>query len=165
MRDLQASKRTFRDCALDLSTLHNDVVIVEALLLLDQIVGVSSVLAAVVRRRSLRRELDAADDDPLDERECDSDDGGHRDQDLRKKTGENRRSHDGSGRRDGGNGRITYGESGRKTGKKKGGKKQTARVLGFSLLFYATLIASPLLSAAYIGRSGERKKRKESRIL
>lgn len=140
--------------------------IVEALLLLDQIVGVSSVLAAVVGRRPLRRELDAADDDPLDERECDSDDGGHRDQDLRKEIGENRRSHGGSGRRDGGNGRITSGESGRKTGKKKREGKGKRQGFWVSLCFFTLHFdASPLLSAVYIARSGEREKGKESRIL
>lgn len=167
MRDLRARKRTFRDCVLDLGALHNDVVIVEALLLLDQIVGVSSVLVAVVRRRALRRELDAADEEPLDEREGDSDDGCEGDEDLRQEIGEDSRSHGGSGRRNGGEGRISVGNGSRETKKKQRTerKRQTPWVLGdldFSTAILRSLAAS---SSAYIGSRRERARRKESRIL
>lgn len=63
---------------MDFSALGDDVVVVKALLLLDQVVGEAAILVAAARRLTLRRELHAADEDPLDEGEGDSDDGGYR---------------------------------------------------------------------------------------
>lgn len=87
-----AGRFTFGDGALNLRTLNDDVVVVEAFFLLNEVVAVA-ILVAGRRRVSLRRQLHARDKEPLHEREDDPDDGADRDHDLRRQVRKQRTPH------------------------------------------------------------------------
>lgn len=77
---------TFRDSVLYLSALSDDVLVMEAFLLLNEVV-VEAVLVTVGpsrRRVALWRDLHARYNEPLDKREHDPDDGGDGDHNLRR---------------------------------------------------------------------------------
>lgn len=105
---------------MDVGALGDDGVVVEALLLLDQVVGEAAVLVAPARLVALRRELHTADEEPLDEGEGDSNDGGYRNENLRQEIGEDFRSHGGSRRRNGGEDRRIYSRQRRIRRKRRG---------------------------------------------
>ena len=69
---------------MDIGALENDAVVVDSFLFFDEVVGEAILSGAVVGRSMLRRgsELDFRDEQPLDERESDSDDRTNRNQNL-----------------------------------------------------------------------------------
>lgn len=81
--DLHA-ELTFGDGTLNLSALGDDILVVDAVLLLDQVVTVA-VLVSGGGRVALGRELHARNHEPLHEREHDTYHGADRDHDLRRK--------------------------------------------------------------------------------
>lgn len=79
--EIRDRKFTFRDSILYLSTFLNDAVIIEAFFFLNQVLS-GAILAGVRERVPLWRKLDAGDQNPLNHREDDPDDGAGRNQDL-----------------------------------------------------------------------------------
>lgn len=88
---------TFRDGALNFGAFDDNVVVIKPFLFFNEIVS-AAILAsagagAVPRRVSGGRQLDVGDEDPLNQRERDSNNGAHRYQNLRSEIWQNCRTH------------------------------------------------------------------------
>jgi hypothetical protein len=83
--------KTFRDGVLDFGALEDNALVVAAVLFVDEVLSVAILSGAAVGRRW--RDLDARDDEPLEQREHDPHHRAHRNQNLRPDIWQNRRAH------------------------------------------------------------------------
>lgn len=86
---------TFRDGVLDFGALEDNALVVATVLFVDEVLGVAILSGAAVGRRWVVawRDLDARDDEPLEQREHDPHHRAHRNQNLRPDIWQNRRAH------------------------------------------------------------------------
>jgi hypothetical protein len=86
---------TFRDGVLDFGALENDAGVVEALLFVKEVVSVAILSGAAVGRVGVVawRDLDAGDDEPLEQRERDPHHRARRNQNLRRYIWQKRHAH------------------------------------------------------------------------